>query len=176
MAETILIATDGSQHGDRAVEIGAGIAAARGAEVTIVHVLLHRDVSEAERRMAEIEYADAGSGPSPGAGAGELPHARFPLADLLPRAAKDDDAPLRAVGESILDRAARQARDAGVSTVETVLEDGDTVERILAAAEAAGAGMIVTGARGVSDLAGVFLGSVSHTLLNRSPVTCVTVR
>jgi nucleotide-binding universal stress UspA family protein len=34
----------------------------------------------------------------------------------------------------------------------------------------------VTGARGLSDISSLLLGSVSHRLAHLAPVTCVTVR
>jgi len=36
--------------------------------------------------------------------------------------------------------------------------------------------MIVMGSRGLSDLAGLLVGSVSHKVTNMAPCTCITVR
>jgi nucleotide-binding universal stress UspA family protein len=38
------------------------------------------------------------------------------------------------------------------------------------------ANLIVSGARGLSDLKGLLVGSVSHKLSHLSPVTCITVK
>ena len=48
--------------------------------------------------------------------------------------------------------------------------------RILEVAKDVKADMIVTGARGLSDLKALMVGSVSHKLTNMAPVTCITVR
>ena len=43
-------------------------------------------------------------------------------------------------------------------------------------AEYEGVNMIVLGSRGLSDLKGFFLGSVSHKVSSRAECTCVTVK
>ncbi len=47
---------------------------------------------------------------------------------------------------------------------------------ILDIAKSENADLIVTGARGLSDVKALVVGSVSHKLAQMSPVTCVTVR
>ena len=47
---------------------------------------------------------------------------------------------------------------------------------ILETVEAEQADLVVSGARGLSDLKALMVGSVSHKLSHLSPVTCVTVR
>jgi nucleotide-binding universal stress UspA family protein len=67
MAKTILIATDGSSHANKAVQVGSDIAAKYGAEVVLVHVLLRDHLSENLRQMAEVEYQVAERCTDPGA-------------------------------------------------------------------------------------------------------------
>ena len=50
------------------------------------------------------------------------------------------------------------------------------LDRILAAAEHENADMIVMGSRGMGDLKGLFVGSVSNKVSHLAPCTCVTVK
>ncbi len=54
--------------------------------------------------------------------------------------------------------------------------DGDPAERILEYAERESADCIVMGSRGLSDVRGLVLGSVSHKVSNRAVCTCIAVK
>ena len=56
MFENILVATDGSDHGTKAVNTAADLANKYGAKLIIGHVLLHGEPPSAFRRMTEIEH------------------------------------------------------------------------------------------------------------------------
>ncbi|MDG4647354.1 universal stress protein [Roseibacterium sp. SDUM158017] len=176
MVRKVLIATDGSDTAMRAVDVGADLAAKSGVPVVLVHVYLRDHLSEGLRHMAEVEYDAAEGGNRLFAALSSLPHARFPQADLLPEHATSEDRVLSAVARSVLDAAERAAHEHGVRDVERVTDDGDPARRIVEAAEETGADMIVTGARGLSDLKSAVFGSVSHKVQHLSPVTVVTVR
>ncbi|HJT20829.1 MAG TPA: universal stress protein [Nitrospira sp.] len=77
-------------------------------------------------------------------------------------------------GRQVLDRT-KQMLPAGTPTVKTVNEVGNPADMILAAAQSAGADLIVMGARGRGRLAETVLGSVSHRVLMhaRSPTLIV---
>lgn len=83
---------------------------------------------------------------------------------------------LRELGEKILDNAERSALDHGAGKIVKRIEDGKPVDVIPSIAKSEKADLIVTGARGLSDVKALFVGSVSHKLAQMSPVTCVTVR
>ena len=68
------------------------------------------------------------------------------------------------------------ARENNVEQIETRMEEGDPVKGILQAAEQAKANLIVMGCRGLSDLKGLLMGSVSHKVSQLAPCTCVTVK
>jgi len=176
MIKKVLIATDGSSHAHKAVVVGSDIAATYGAEVVLVHVLLRDHLSENLRHMAEVEYQAAEGGHTLHDALGAIPNGRFPAANLLPRNLKTPDDVLRAVADEVLAEAERTAREHGVEKIVKEIEDGKPALRILEVAKDTKADMIVTGARGLSDLGALLVGSVSHKLAHLSPVTCVTVR
>lgn len=176
MVQKVLIATDGSDHARKAVAFGADIASKYGAEVVLVHVMLRDDLSENLRHFAEVEYQTAEGGRPVSESIAMIPEGRFPVTNLQPKAAQSTDEVLRAVAEEVLDQAERIAKDHGASKVERIVEDGNPVKRILQVATDTGADLIVTGARGLSDVKALFIGSVSHKLSHLSPVTCISVR
>lgn len=176
MIKKVLIATDGSVHARKAVEFGSDIASKYGAEVVLVHVLLRDELSENLRHLAEVEYGYAEGGKPISEAIAMIPEGRFPEASLQPKPAQTPGQVLRAVGDEILTEAERLAREHGVSKVSKEVEDGDPVKRILEVAKDVKPDLIVTGARGFSDLKALMVGSVSHKLSHLSPVTCITVR
>jgi len=176
MPETILIATDGSDHAEKAVALGADLAAKHGAKVVLVHILLRDGLSENLRHMAEVEHLEAEGGKPLREAIAAIPEGRFPIVDLEPDTARNADGVLRAVAEAVLGRAETIVRQHGVREVTKEIADGDPARRILEVAEDSGADMIVTGARGLSDWKAILVGSVSHKLGQLAPVTCVTVR
>jgi len=66
-------------------------------------------------------------------------------------------------------------REAEVSFEERVLE-GDPAKKICEAARAEGCDLVVMGTRGLSDLEGLFLGSVVHKVLVCAPCPVLAVR
>jgi len=175
MIKKVLIATDGSVHAEKAVAFGSDIAAQYDAKVLLVHVLLRKEVSEEFHHMAEVEY---GVDVRPLSEAiTRVPTARFPANIVFTK--KDVSTPgrmLTILGERVLDQAAEVAHDHGVSKISKRIEDGNPVSRILEIIEAEGVDLVVSGARGLSDLKALVVGSVSHKLSHLSPVTCITVR
>jgi nucleotide-binding universal stress UspA family protein len=76
---------------------------------------------------------------------------------------------LRAVAGRILQSAERTLRERGVEHVDSLTASGDAARRIVEAAEETGADMIVMGARGLSDLTALMVGSVSHKVQHLPP-------
>jgi len=70
---------------------------------------------------------------------------------------------------------ARQAVDLDGLAVEEHIREGRPVEGILAEAEAQGVETIVIGSRGMGDLQGMVMGSVSHKVSHAAPCTVITV-
>ncbi len=151
------------------------IAAKYDAEVLLVHVLLRKEVSEEFHHMAEVEY---GVDVRPLSEAiVNVPAARFPANIVFTK--QDVSTPSRMLtilGEKVLNQAAEMAQEHGVSKIRKRIEDGNPVSRILEIIEAEDVDLVVSGARGLSDLKALVVGSVSHKLSHLSPVTCITVR
>ena len=106
-----------------------------------------------------------------------VPAARFPANIVFTK--QDVSTPSRMLtilGEKVLNQAAEMAQEHGVSKIRKRIEDGNPVSRILEIIEAEDVDLVVSGARGLSDLKALVVGSVSHKLSHLSPVTCITVR
>jgi len=177
MIKKILIATDGSDHARKAVALGADIASKYGAEVLLVHVLLRNELSDDLRRMARIEHLTGEGGAPLTESLAEVPAGRFPAyVAFSESSAGTPEGLLRAVGAQILDHAEDLAREHGAEKVSKRIEDGKPVNCILAIAKDEKVDVIVTGARGLSELKALVLGSTSHKLSQLAPVTCLTVR
>ncbi len=150
MVETILVPTDGSDHADKAVAFAADVAPKYGAGIVLLHVL-----------------RDPGTGRVPDElrGLGRLEHVNITERDIRQAGANE-----------LLQRAEALAREHGAIRIDSVIEEGDPTQRILARAENCGADLIVMGSRGLGDLQGLLLGSVSHKVAHLAKCTCITVR
>jgi nucleotide-binding universal stress UspA family protein len=150
MVKSILVPTDGSEHADKAIAFAADIAQKYDARVSLLHVM-----------------SDLGSGrvPEELRGLARLEHVEITERDIRQSAANE-----------LLHRAERRAREHGAARVERVIEHGDPTRRILDCARAREADLIVMGSRGLGDLKGLLLGSVSHKVGHLAKCTCVTVR
>ncbi len=174
MIDTVLIPVDGSVVARRAVEFGTDLAKRYGARVVLLHVLLHQNLADALRGLSEIERAG-------GDGLAGLSEALgdVPLETVL-AAGETGSHPSREILEfiagKVIEFAEKIARANGVTSITTAVEDGDPARRILEFAEKENAGVIVMGSRGLSDIEGLLLGSVSHKVSHLAQCTCITVR
>lgn len=173
MFKTILVATDGSQHAGKAVELASDLAVKYGARLVVLHILMHGRPVEEYRHLAEIEYSLDLPSPPPvpaglsGTGAAMVEDSR--AIQTLYKVAE-------AVGKRIVHEAEAAARQKGVTDVATSVVDGDVVDRILACAKREAADVIVMGRRGLGGLAGLLLGSNSHKVSQLADCTCITVK
>ena len=171
MFDTVLVAVDGSAHSERAAAAASELAARCNARLIVAHVITPGPVPDALAHMAEIEHLAGDSAPDPAP--------RDVAGFLGTRQARNEEEAQRmrqAIGEHLTTRAARDARRAGVGSVETEVLDGDAVAEILASIERHGVDTVVLGSRGLSDVKGLLLGSVSHKVCQLAPCRCVTVK
>jgi nucleotide-binding universal stress UspA family protein len=172
MIKTILVPTDGSEHAKKAVLLAADIAEKFDARLVVLHVLSSGPLPESLVRMAEAEHiTPPRSEPSIAA----TPEGKFPASTIF---GQEDDKPeiRRFVAEHVVSEAEKIAKDKGVKNVHCVIEDGDPGKEILRHAEEDSANLIVMGSRGLGDLQGLFMGSVSHKVSQLSPCSCITVK
>ena len=87
-----------------------------------------------------------------------------------------DDLSLEKYGKKVLDKAETIVRDLGVTNVSKKVLRGDPAKAILAFSENAQADMIVIGSRGLGNVSGIFLGSVSQKVGHDAHCTCITVK
>lgn len=176
MIKTILVPTDGSGHAKKAIDLAADMAEKYGARMVILHVLL-RHTSESdietlckenavsgalEKKLDDLRKAFL-----------EMVAASYeagPMSILIPEDILND------VGNLILDNARQRAESKGVKDITAHIVDGAPAEIIVAAAEKEKADMIVMGSRGLGNMAGLLMGSVSHKVSHLSACTCVTVK
>ena len=80
------------------------------------------------------------------------------------------------ISKQVVEKAAEAARAKGISQVETFIAQGDPARTIVNEAKRRGVEAIVMGSRGLSDLRGLVVGSVSHKVSHIADCTVITVR
>ena len=176
MIKTIVVPTDGSAHAKKAIDLAADIASKYGARMVILHVLM-RHTSESDIEILskenampaslEAKFKDLREGYLDMAAAS---YDAGPIAILVP------DEILSEVGNLILDNGRKRAESKGIKGVVTQLLDGPAADKIVAAAEKEKADMIVMGSRGLGNIAGLLMGSVSHKVSHLAKCTVVAVK
>jgi len=141
-----VVPVDGSRHSSKALELACDLAGKYGARLHILHV--------AEPR-AEAQTMVLGA------------------AAVTVEASPEE---LEDAGEKVIAAAKDIVAQHGCKSVDTEVTRGPPAQRILESARDLQADMIVMGSRGLSDIAGLLVGSVSHKVSHRAECTCVTVR
>ena len=179
MLKTIIAPVDGSDHARKAVDLAGDLAGKYGARLVLLYVVagglrpgdvralidVARLPVEARAELERVEEEQKAAVAALSDDSTGLMASSIPLSPAL----------LGAVGNVVLDNAENAAREHGAPDVNAVLMHGDPAKCILSLAEAE-ADMIVMGTRGLSNLAGLFVGSVSHKVNQLSHCTCITVR
>jgi nucleotide-binding universal stress UspA family protein len=177
MIKRVLVALDGSESANRAVDLACEIAGRFGAELIALHVIPDQPLSEAERKMAEVEFhAEIAQGFDAARLTDAQGNSRLMSQRLAEQAAATAARFRRALGERLIDEAARRAQANGVASSRTMLEAGDPATAVLRIARDEAADIIVMGRRGLGNLAGLLLGSVSHKVTHLAECACLTVR
>ena len=176
MIKTIVVPTDGSAHAKKAIDLAADMAEKYGARMVILHVLLrHTSESDIEALSRENAVPDSLEKKFQ-----ELRDTYLQMAaaayDAGPISILVPDEILTEVGTLILDNARQRAESKGVKDVTTQILDGAAADKIVAAAEKEKADMIVMGSRGLGNLAGLLMGSVSHKVSHLAKCTVVAVK
>ncbi len=173
MIRKILVPVDGSPLSVKAADLAADLAAKYDAELILLHVLLRGHMPEGLRRAVEVE-----AGPERRAKPRNL--VNMPQ-EIMARVQdkKTKQLSLEAldiVGKFVLSNIAARCDDLGAERITQRVEEGYPAETILAIAKSAPADMIVMGSRGLGDLKGLLMGSVSNKVSQLADCTCVTVK
>ena len=148
MIQTILAATDGSAHADKAVSIAGDLSRTHAATIVLLHAvpdIVHHGIPKHHQQLAEAE--------------------RLQIGDVLV-----------SIGEQILRQAELLVRAQGAERIEITMPSGHPVRAILDHAQTKRVDLIVMGSRGLSNFQGLMLGSVSHQVSHLAPCSCMTVR
>lgn len=176
MIKTILVPTDGSSHAKKALDLAADIAEKYDARIVILHILLrYTSASDIEVLCRENAMPDALAKKLEGLRKARLEmevaaYEPGPIFMHIP------DGVLKDVGDLVIENARQRAESKGVKNIATQIVDGSPADKIIAVAEKENADMIVMGSRGLGNITGIFVGSVSHKVSNLSKCTCVTVK
>ncbi|MFH7587697.1 MULTISPECIES: universal stress protein [Oceanimonas] len=146
MYKSLLVAVDGSKHGRKALELACHLARVDNAELHILHV-------------PEV-----------------LPHEATLIWGIGAVAISDELKEMEALGNRILAGAEAEAQKLGVGNIYTHVDKGEPARTILKQTEKLGVDVVVLGTRGLGDLAGLVMGSVSHKVANSAKCGVITVR
>lgn len=146
--ERILLAVDGSEHSARAASFAGELSRSTGAGVIVLHVVPERLLVSSEFDLEE--------------------YARIERIYLSEREI------LKAAGKRFLDEASARVRGSGgkVEGDEVVL--GHPAGEIVSAANRLDCDCIVMGRRGLGNMGGLFMGSVSHKVGHLTDKTLIT--
>lgn len=168
MFKKILVATDGSEHAHKAVELASDLAEKFDASLILIHVLLHGRLSDDLKRMAEVEHLIKPRK------AVDITAANSPLG-LNWESVEAMDSVLEAIGKEILKSEEIFVHEKGIKDVKTVIGVGDAANEILGCAASEQVDLIVTGSRGLTNLKSLFTGSVSHKINHLAKCTYLSV-
>jgi nucleotide-binding universal stress UspA family protein len=155
MFEKVLVPLDGSEHSERALETAIQIAKKFHAEMTLLHV------------YSVIVPAVIAPEPTTLTPAGVPVVTPAEVANMVEAA--------RMVGTRILTDGEQKAKSAKVR-VETVLREGNTVQEIIALAKEGKFDLIVMGARGISRIRELLMGSVSEGVIKNAHCPVLVVK
>ena len=175
MFKKILCPTDGSDHAYKALDLAIDMAKKYDAELVILHVPHRSENIDALRRFAEIE----GLAPNVNPEIDRLRSLDYRISVATDSAFQDSGISPRVlieVGHHIIEGAKLRAERNGLENIDTRFEIGDPADRILKCIDVENIDCVIMGSRGLNDLKGLFLGSVSHKVANRAACTCITVK
>ncbi|MEM7225920.1 MAG: universal stress protein [Pseudomonadota bacterium] len=147
MYQNILVAVDGSDASVRAIDTAIELSKQFGAKLHMVHVVREMQVPSNIGRLEDVE---------------KLQRHRHEA--------------LTAVGEQIVNQAKRKAQSSGVKEVEGDIATGDPANAIVKYAEKNKDDLIIMGSRGLGQVEGMLMGSVSRKVANTAKAACMVVR
>ena len=173
MIQKMLVPVDGSPQSIKAAELACDLARKYDAEIELFYVVERSELPEGLLHSIEVETGAAPTEPPQ--------HLVNMPQQIMARVGDPKGEPLSSmaldlIGDYVLSDLAGRFRDSGVQKISLRVEEGSPAEAILAAAKGFKADMIVMGSRGLGNLTGLLLGSVSHKVSQLAPCSCVTVK
>lgn len=175
MIRKILVALDGSVQAGKALDLAIDMTKAFDAELLAVHVVSEKPLTQGERDLADAEYREemrqalSGFRTDPGL-------AQETAEDLIKTSHNVSLIFHTTLGRQMLSRAEQAARRKGVRSIRTILQDGDPASTIVDVANREKPDLIVMGSRGLGQVEGLLLGSVSHKVSYSADCTVVIVK
>ena len=147
MLNKILVAVDGSKHSMRALEFASELAKKFDAALLVLSVYRHYSAAESSHSLVKTRE------------------------DIVP-----SDIALSRLAQDYVDEAVERARELGAANVKGKVKRGQPSRTIVETAKEREADAIVMGSRGLGDIGGLLLGSVSHKVSSLAECTCITVK
>ena len=172
MFKNILCAVDGSDHANKALALAIDLARTYDARLVLRHnILMNADAKDLQR-FAEVEGLAKIVQPE----ISRLAAVRGRLDFGFQEPPAGTSRLYAEIGQWVLDAAKNDAAGAGLKQVATLMTDGDAADRILDCVGEKQVDCVIIGSCGLSDMKALYLGSVSHKVLNKSPCTCIAVK
>ena len=149
MFKNILAALDGSNHSKRAAVVATDLAIQYDSQLQFLSVTKKASarIPDDLRRYMEVEDLTGAS-----------------------------ERLVSEVVEKVLADAENHARKKGVKNVRRLIESGPVARTIISVAKRENADLIVVGSRGLGDLEGLLLGSISHKVVSLADRNVMIVR
>ncbi len=147
MFKKILVAIDGSKSSTNALEAAAELAAGSGGKLHILHVV----------REMQVPL-------TPG------------LMDAYEKLQRQRHDVLNSAGEQLINQAKRSVEAKGLDAVETDIGSGDPASAIVDYAARNKVDLIVMGSRGLGQVEGMLMGSVSRKVSNTAKTNCLIIK
>lgn len=174
--DRILVALDGSALSEKALDLAADLAETYRAELLLVHVLSSAPLSSTEREMAAIEYAEEladwtkrHAAPTGDGVYSEGHELLMHYSDLAHHFRE-------IVGKRLIDKARRTLKGRKLEELQIAMADGDPAHTIISLAKDRHVDAIVMGSRGLGNIKGLLVGSVSNKIHHLAECTCITVK
>lgn len=146
MLSNILVAIAGSKPATQAMSMAIELAKRFDAKLHLIHVVREMQLPPNLREYAELETV------------------RGTRLDVL-----------NSIGEQLVNQSKRVAETNGVSSVETDIGTGDPANAIVGYAKRNKIDLIVMGSRGLGQVEGMILGSISQKVSNLAGLPCMVV-
>jgi len=175
MINNILVPTDGSDHAVKATMFAADIASKYKARIVLMHSLLVHVGSGEILGLLEAGQLSDETRKILDEAAAMLTRVQA-VASVGSKGMPLSHEVLQQVGMDILKAGEKLAREHGADNVSRVLTNGEPIQSILQLIDDEKIDVVVMGSRGLGNLEGLLVGSVSHKVSHLADVTVVTVK